>query len=73
MLPLLQVRCGACHAPDGVEASRPFQTYEQIYPQRTNILTQLHACLMPPADQPQPTAAERGILFGWLVCGAMNN
>ncbi|MEO8213657.1 MAG: hypothetical protein ABI560_10710 [Myxococcales bacterium] len=71
--PLLHDRCGACHTVDGLATVYPYDTYEQVKAQRLGILSQLHSCLMPPADQPQPTAAERQTIFSWLVCGAMNN
>lgn len=71
--PLLARRCGACHTAGGVSATHAFDSYEQVHAQRTGILVQLHACLMPPADQPQATADERQTIFAWLVCGAQNN
>jgi uncharacterized membrane protein len=57
-----------------VEAVRPLQTYEQVSSQLTSVLTQIHACLMPPNDQPQLTENERQVILGWIVaCGAMND
>jgi len=71
--PLLQQRCGACHTAGGLAFTHPFDSYEQIQFYRTSIAAQLHVCYMPPADQPQPTPAERQTIFAWIVCGAMNN
>lgn len=71
--PLLHDRCGACHTVDGLATIYPYDTYMQVKSQRLGILSQLHSCLMPPADQPQPTAAERQTIFSWLVCGAKDN
>ena len=72
-LPIFQTRCGACHAPMGMEAVRPFQTYDQIQPQVIDILFVLSQCLMPPVGQPQPTASDRHVILGWIECGALNN
>lgn len=71
--PVIAAKCRTCHAPNGVEANRPFLNYNQIFAQRSGMLNQVHACLMPPGDAPQLTAAERLALQGWLVCGALNN
>jgi uncharacterized membrane protein len=74
--PILQNRCVPCHGPGGVEAVRPFDTYANITRTSDNpnrMLTQIHACLMPPADQPQLTADERKIILGWIVCNTPDN
>jgi uncharacterized membrane protein len=67
-------RCDPCHAGNGVEANTyNFSTYASIYAQRSAILNQFYACRMPPADAAQPTAEERALLLGWLVCKAPDN
>jgi uncharacterized membrane protein len=71
--PILSSRCRACHTAGGIESTQSFDTYADVQSRRSGILTQLHACLMPPADQAQPTAVERQKILAWLVCGAMNN
>jgi hypothetical protein len=71
--PVIQLRCGGCHTAGGIEAFRPFDTYEQVLTYRLGMLYQLSQCLMPPFDQPQPTAAERQIIFGWIKCDSPNN
>jgi len=71
--PLLQSRCGACHVAGGVEAVRPMQTYDQVKKQTMDMFLSISACIMPPADQPQPTSEERQAIMGWIVCGAMND
>lgn len=71
--PILAERCGLCHTAGGMESVRAFDTYEQVYAQRTRILTRVHACLMPPPDQMQPTAEERRAILTWVVCGAQPN
>lgn len=68
--PLVQRLCGPCHTAGGVEATAPFDTYEQVRARRVEAQTRLQTCLMPPADQPQPSASERAALLAWLACGA---
>lgn len=72
--PLLAARCGGCHVAGGVAPTHRFGSWAQVYPQRTALLTQTYSCLMPPLDGGLAlTAAERSLLFGWLVCGAPEN
>ena len=71
--PLLHERCGACHTIGGMAAPQVFDTYLQVQAEQIGILSQLHNCLMPPADQPQPTPEDRQIIFTWIVCGAKND
>jgi hypothetical protein len=73
VFPAIQARCAGCHSPTGIEANRPYQTYQQIFSQRAGMLHQLYTCRMPPATAPQPTAEERQLLLTWLVCGAPDN
>jgi hypothetical protein len=55
----------------GVAADRLLDTWAQVYPQRTSVLTQVYACWMPPGPAGEAlTSAERALLLGWLVCGA---
>lgn len=71
--PVFARRCTGCHSPTGVEAERDFTSYDRIHQLRTDVLTQVYACRMPPADAAAPTPAERATLLGWLVCGAPND
>jgi hypothetical protein len=52
-----------------------FQTYQET--QSPGLLPDIESmvftCRMPPADQPQPTPAERQALLGWIVCEAPDN
>ncbi len=66
-------RCAICHGPNGENPGRPLETYEQIVPQRSEMLSQVYACRMPPPGAAPPTESERLALLGWLVCGAPNN
>ena len=52
---------------------RSLQTYDEVKAQLTSVLTQIHACLMPPQDNPQLTSDERRVVLGWIVCGGMND
>ena len=71
--PLIAATCVNCHAPGGRQSSRPFETYAHLYAQRSPVLNQLHACLMPPVDGPQLSDADKAIIETWLVCGSPNN
>ncbi len=71
--PLLGRLCGACHTAGGVSFNHPFDTYDEVQRQHTGIEFQLNNCIMPPADQRQPTSDERQTIFAWIVCGSMNN
>jgi hypothetical protein len=66
-------RCTRCHGPGGVESSRDFTTYANVYAQRSAILDQVYACSMPPAGETPPTTDERNQLLAWLVCSAPDN
>ena len=72
--PLIMLRCSPCHFPGGIEDSvHDFSTYPHVFMQRSQILNMVHACAMPPADQPQLDMMQRFVLQSWLVCGAQNN
>jgi hypothetical protein len=71
--PLVTRLCRPCHTPGGVESTIPFDTYEQVRARRADIQALVGGCVMPPADQPQPTKAESAALLGWLVCDAPND
>lgn len=72
--PLMMRRCYPCHFPGGIEDSvHDFSTYQNVFDQRSRILNQIHACLMPPSYAPQLDSMERFVLQSWLVCGAQNN
>jgi hypothetical protein len=72
---LIQTYCVGCHGPGGVQANRPFGTWQDItsHQYAGPMQRQLLACRMPPGDAPQPTDAEKNTLIGWLTCGAPNN
>lgn len=71
--PLLGRLCGACHTAGGVSFNHPFDTYDEVQRQHTGIAFQLNNCIMPPADERQPTSEDRQTIFAWIVCGSMNN
>ncbi len=71
--PIINLRCVTCHSPGGQEASRPLQTYAEVYSERSAVLNQVYACNMPPGSAAKPTEQERQALLTWLVCGAPQN
>jgi uncharacterized membrane protein len=71
--PVINLRCVSCHSPSGQEASRPLQTYSQVYSERSAVLNQVYGCNMPPGSAAKPTEQERLELLTWLVCGAPQN
>ena len=72
--PLIARRCAPCHLPGGIEAqTHDFSKYDVLHAQKGSVLSQVHACLMPPPDATPPTDTERAVLFGWIVCGAPQN
>lgn len=71
--PLLQQHCVVCHSPTGLESERPLNSYGAVYGQRSEVLTQVYGCQMPPPDMPPLSRADRQLLLRWLVCHAPNN
>jgi uncharacterized membrane protein len=71
--PILAAKCASCHGPGGIESSRPFQTYDQVFAQRQEMLDRVYSCFMPPADGTPLTSAERTTLLEWFRCQAPNN
>ncbi len=63
----------ACHTATGTAPDRPLNTYQDVYAQRSAVLTQAYSCQMPPPSSPPLTPTQRTQLFGWLVCGAPDN
>jgi hypothetical protein len=71
--PVFQASCTPCHAAGGQQQSRLLTDYAHVFPQRSAVLNQVHACKMPPSNGPPLTAEGRKLLLAWLVCGAPNN
>lgn len=76
--PLIVTYCLTCHSDGGVAPSTfDYTSYQGVFKNRAEMLTQIYQCLMPlagaspPAAQPDPT--ERQTLVSWLVCGAPEN
>src|SRR5579883_2718899 len=46
--PLLASRCIPCHNPNGIESSKPLNSYSAVYGLRGTVLTQVYGCQMPP-------------------------
>jgi hypothetical protein len=72
---IIQATCVGCHGPGGQEAIRPFTTWQDIdsHAYAGPMQRQVLGCLMPPADSPQLSDAQKQALVGWLTCGAPNN
>ena len=73
--PLITKKCVPCHMPGGwrrLGSFRPIKTIQSpgLLP---DIENKIYTCMMPPADQPQPTSAERQAILAWIVCGAPDN
>lgn len=69
--PIVKSTCAVCHSPGGMEASRAFTTYDEVFAQRGAMFSQVNACRMPPRYAPKPLAVDdRKTLLTWLVCGA---
>ena len=67
--PIIQSVCVPCHGPGGIEANRPYLTYEDM---ATNgpfltMYQQVLVCLMPQAPQ-QLTTSQRQRLLEWFAC-----
>ena len=72
--PLMQARCFPCHDNGGTAGAKLlFTNYAQVFSHRQAILSQVHACRMPPAGASGLSASERATLQGWLVCHAPDN
>ena len=72
--PIIETSCLACHGPGGAEqGSHDLSIYDSLYPQRTDVLTQVYNCRMPPGGVAPLSADDRQTLLTWLVCGAPNN
>lgn len=76
--PVIQQHCTLCHSPDGENQTPTLVTYGDVTAGAMaktahDVLVQIHACNMPPADQPPLTSDERQAILGWIVCGAKND
>jgi uncharacterized membrane protein len=69
--PLLERRCFACHANDGVAAEdHDFSRVETQRSQRQSLTDEVAERAMPPKGQPQLTDSEAQLLLRWAACGA---
>ncbi len=69
--PLVKQFCQDCHGEFTQEALVRFDTIERFEPQERNLWTMVYekvrAREMPPADAPQPSAAQKQSLLDWIV------
>ena len=71
--PLIAKYCARCHATDGGDPGVLLQGYDDVTgTQVAHVRSRITMCRMPPADQPQPTAAERTTILGWFACCEAN-
>src|SRR5262249_51832261 len=70
---LIAQKCVICHAPTGIVAEKPLDTYDAVFRMRGPVLNQVYSCNMPPPDGGALDDEERQALLGWLVCGAPKN
>jgi hypothetical protein len=71
--PVIAARCAKCHAPGGMAEKFPFETYAQIAPFAGDMKLQLETCQMPKPPEPPLDPAQRQTLFGWIICGALDD
>ncbi len=71
--PLIDEVCVPCHSPAGLASDKPLQSYNEVHNLRTEVLTQVASCTMPPSDGGVLSMAERLMLMQWLVCHSPNN
>ena len=75
--PLLTKYCGACHTGAKAKGGLAFDAYKDEAAVRgarsvwAKVFEQLQDEVMPPADKPQPTDAERETLVGWIETRAL--
>ncbi len=75
-LPVIVQFCDQCHGEGGIEQSQyDYTTYAGIYKNRSEMLTQVNECQMPPYDgglgpDAFPSAQQREVILSWLACGA---
>jgi hypothetical protein len=68
--PIIQTTCVPCHGPGGVEANRPYVTYEdmKVHGPFVTMYSQVLGCRMPEPPQ-QLTSSQRQRLLEWFACG----
>jgi hypothetical protein len=76
--PLIAEYCLRCHGDGGIEQGQfDYTTYAGVYRNRSEMLTQLYQCQMPPFDASPPATmpaqTDRQTLVSWLACGAPDN
>jgi hypothetical protein len=76
--PLIVTYCYQCHGDGGIEQSQfDYTTYAGVFKNRSEMLTQLFQCQMPPFDGSPPAVmpdeTDRQTLVSWLACGAPDN
>src|SRR5262245_29009516 len=69
VLPIINARCGSCHAEDA--GQWPLNQYQYVIDWEPSFVSDIIGCTMPPADAGiELTTDERRILLNWIACGA---
>jgi hypothetical protein len=72
--PIVQKGCFPCHADGGAAGPQfDYSTYAGVHRAYTEMIVQLSACNMPPADAAPLSGDDRATLLAWLGCRAPNN
>lgn len=70
--PIFTEKCNGCHT--GGDGPWPLTNYLDVFHWRTQVLSELAACTMPPSDAAAKlTRDERATVIAWLVCDAPEN
>jgi hypothetical protein len=73
VVPILNADCNTCHV-GGPSKPWPLTDYQSLLDWRKEVLGDMLQCTMPPEDAGHAISdADRGVLIGWLACGAPNN
>lgn len=68
VLPIIQARCGSCHAADA--GQWPLDEYQYVIDWEPSFVGDVVGCTMPPADAGiTMTSEERAVLLDWFACG----
>lgn len=71
--PIVEKYCGKCHVEGGESADKPLDTYQGMSALIDLVSSEISGCEMPPADETQPSDAEREKVLAWIVCGGKDD
>jgi hypothetical protein len=70
---VIAARCATCHVKGGAAADKPLTDHAEVFARKGTVLSQIHACKMPPEGATALTTSERLAIEAWLVCGALDD